>query len=784
MLRSSNESRCLKVQTILSIRHVDQLDVLHRSGTSSSTNHNHNDNDNVRDNCSSSSSSSNSSSSSSSNYQLGGVDVTAMSIDYKKNHNINDDNDKNDKNDSHNYSTRNFIEIYGDIDVGRGRKDGGGDDDEGGVRNIFSDNNDNNDKHRSTKLDNQPNQKLHFTSIDGVKSSSSIRGDSNTAVKSLESRSKASSHNASKVIAANKLVRTDASMVRIDAFYKPLVTVGNHDDDGGYDGNCNDGSGGRTRERSYEKMVGTDYRQYDEGVETKLNLIDSSRMNNNTGAYDRDGVVFDEDAADADMIYCQCIDTDDVGVNTDDKNVDDDVNGNADTINDVADASNRSPTSGDVDLLQKKKRQRDRSDRLIDMLKNNCHCCQRFKRKIKSDEKNNEANVYNDDNDDDDEVVDDTDYLLSPKGKPDTLLNNNISNNRNNENEDSIHGLRINSNSSSSTHQSNWRHSVSDIHYTTYQYQSVITLLREINEECNRDLMMIIKHNVYVGVIDCYYSLIQHGTKLYIIDHTRLIKDMFYQLVIQQFGMKKSIVFDEPIDIERCIYHALIEEELNRKNNCDIGNTYDHHHRNDNKSSSDNRINTDIAGRDDVMSSDGIDDDVRHDIREQTSIAMRLLRSKASILDEYFAIRIDITTGSLISLPCILPEYLPIPEELPGFLLDLCTEVIWDIEIDCFRSIALILATYYSKLPVVNYSIDDDVDHVSGRVATIDDDQSKQLIANSKAPQLTVVGVDLLSNYIYPALRVHLKPHKSRHTDNTVMQIAALEQLYKVFERC
>jgi DNA mismatch repair protein MLH1 len=263
---------------------------------------------------------------------------------------------------------------------------------------------------------------------------------------------------------------------------------------------------------------------------------------------------------------------------------------------------------------------------------------------------------------------------------------------------------------------------------------------------------------------------------------------MFYQLIIQQFGIKRSIVFDEPIDIERCIYHALIEEELSRKNNCDSEDINHHNIKNNRSSSDDDRITLDTDSRDDdVMISDGIDDDVRHDIREQTSIGMRLLRSKASILDEYFAIRIDITTGCLISLPCILPEYLPIPEELPGFLLDLCTEVIWDIEIDCFRSIALILATYYSKLPVINYSIDDDDDHGSGRVPTTDDDDRstvKQSIANSKASQLTAVGVDLLSNYIYPALRIHLKPHKSRHTDNTVMQIAALEQLYKVFERC
>jgi len=54
--------------------------------------------------------------------------------------------------------------------------------------------------------------------------------------------------------------------------------------------------------------------------------------------------------------------------------------------------------------------------------------------------------------------------------------------------------------------------------------------------------------------------------------------------------------------------------------------------------------------------------------------ATNLLVEKGAMLDEYFRIGFD-ESNQLISLPDLLPGYLPSPEAIPLFLLRLATEV-------------------------------------------------------------------------------------------------------------
>lgn len=54
--------------------------------------------------------------------------------------------------------------------------------------------------------------------------------------------------------------------------------------------------------------------------------------------------------------------------------------------------------------------------------------------------------------------------------------------------------------------------------------------------------------------------------------------------------------------------------------------------------------------------------------------ATALLVDKIDMLDEYFRIGFD-DHARLVSLPDLLPGYLPSPEALPVFLLRLATEV-------------------------------------------------------------------------------------------------------------
>lgn len=79
-----------------------------------------------------------------------------------------------------------------------------------------------------------------------------------------------------------------------------------------------------------------------------------------------------------------------------------------------------------------------------------------------------------------------------------------------------------------------------------------IELLREtINDECDLDLLNIIRNFVYVGTIDGQSSLIQHDTKLYLIHTRHLSQELFYQLCIYHFGNMGTIRLEpEPPSIE------------------------------------------------------------------------------------------------------------------------------------------------------------------------------------------------------------------------------------------
>lgn len=82
----------------------------------------------------------------------------------------------------------------------------------------------------------------------------------------------------------------------------------------------------------------------------------------------------------------------------------------------------------------------------------------------------------------------------------------------------------------------------------------------------------------------------------------------------------------------------------------------------------------------------------------------------------------------------------------------LATEVEWNTEIECFESFARETATYYSLIPF--YSCPE------------------------SEWKWTVEFV------LFPALKQYLIPPHSFTRNNSLLQVASLPNLYKVFERC
>ncbi|XP_019615504.1 PREDICTED: DNA mismatch repair protein Mlh1-like isoform X1 [Branchiostoma belcheri] len=139
---------------------------------------------------------------------------------------------------------------------------------------------------------------------------------------------------------------------------------------------------------------------------------------------------------------------------------------------------------------------------------------------------------------------------------------------------------------------------------------------------------------------------------------------------------------------------------------------------------------------------------------ELSQYIVTFLQQKAPMLLDYFSLQID-SEGNLCTLPLLLDNYIPPLEGLPMFVLRLATEVDWDSEKECFQTFARECGLFYA---------------IRSSVASTSED--------SKSWKWTV------EHALFPAFRSSLLPPKTFAEDRSVLQIANLPDLYKVFERC
>lgn len=142
------------------------------------------------------------------------------------------------------------------------------------------------------------------------------------------------------------------------------------------------------------------------------------------------------------------------------------------------------------------------------------------------------------------------------------------------------------------------------------------------------------------------------------------------------------------------------------------------------------------------------------------------------MMKEYFSIVID-KKGNLKSLPILLgnndilliialryymkiiylfsDKYFPFEGGLPIYILRLSTEVDWTTEQPCFQNICRETARYFSEMNPIHNTYD---------------------------------WKYVTEHILYPAIKESLLPPKHFAHDSTILQIASLPNLYKVFERC
>nr|XP_015649877.1 DNA mismatch repair protein MLH1 isoform X2 [Oryza sativa Japonica Group] len=276
-------------------------------------------------------------------------------------------------------------------------------------------------------------------------------------------------------------------------------------------------------------------------------------------------------------------------------------------------------------------------------------------------------------------------------------------------------------------------------------------LLVEIDSSFHPGLLDIVKNCTYVGLADEAFALIQHNTRLYLVNVVNISKELMYQQALCRFGNFNAIQLSEPAPLQELLVMALKDDEL--------------------------------------MSDEK--DDEKLEIAE---VNTEILKENAEMINEYFSIHID-QDGKLTRLPVVLDQYTPDMDRLPEFVLALGNDVTWDDEKECFRTVASAVGNFYALHPPILpnpsgngihlYKKNRDSmadEHAENDLISDENDVDQELLAEAEAAWAQREWT--IQHVLFPSMRLFLKPPKSMATDGTFVQVASLEKLYKIFERC
>ncbi|KAJ4965627.1 hypothetical protein NE237_017476 [Protea cynaroides] len=287
---------------------------------------------------------------------------------------------------------------------------------------------------------------------------------------------------------------------------------------------------------------------------------------------------------------------------------------------------------------------------------------------------------------------------------------------------------------------------------------SIQELLNDIDCNCHSGLLEVVRDCTYIGMADDVFALLQHGTRLYLANVVNLSKELMYQQVLHRFAHFNAIQLSEPAPLPELLMLALKEEDLDPE--C-----------------SEN-------------------DDLKEKIAEMNT---QLLKQNAEMLAEYFCVHID-QQGNLSKIPVILDQYTPDMDHVPDFVLCLGNDVDWEDEKSCFQTISAALGNFYAMHPPLlpNPSGDglqcykkgkNHVDIKNGNATNnleddtiMEDEYDHELL--SEADTAWAQREWTIQHVLFPSMRLFLKPPNSMSTNGTFVQVASLEKLYKIFERC
>ncbi|CAI9764104.1 unnamed protein product [Fraxinus pennsylvanica] len=290
----------------------------------------------------------------------------------------------------------------------------------------------------------------------------------------------------------------------------------------------------------------------------------------------------------------------------------------------------------------------------------------------------------------------------------------------------------------------------------TADLSSIQELVEDIDSNCHSGLLDLVGHCTYIGMADDVFALLQHKTHLYLANEVNLSKELMYQQVLRGFAHFNAIQLSDPAPLRELLILALKEEDLDPEANEHEG--------------------------------------LKEKIAEMNT---ELLKQKTEMLEEYFGICIE-PNGILLRIPVILDQYTPDMDRFPEFVLCLGNDIDWDDEKHCFQTIAAAIGNFYAMHPpllpnpsgnglqcykrrVLSRSPRGGIFSETAENAK-DDEYNHELLL--EAENTWALREWSIQHILFPSMRLFLKPPTSMVTNGTFVQVASLEKLYKIFQRC
>lgn len=258
---------------------------------------------------------------------------------------------------------------------------------------------------------------------------------------------------------------------------------------------------------------------------------------------------------------------------------------------------------------------------------------------------------------------------------------------------------------------------------------SVRHLRSQITKSQHRNLTQVVQNHTFVGVVDLHkgLSLIQHETRLLLVNHDALIREFAYQLILCQFGSLKRIRLDPAPSLDDLVRLGL----------------------------------ENVSG----VPSDGDRGEKVEEIKEKI---VQMLLEKSEMLQEYFSLCFNTENRTLDAVPSLIPGTSGCAIELdrlPMLLVRLATRVDWSEEEECFHTFAREVAG--SCLPLAAAE-----PHTTGEAAAESSEEEEEV--KRKIQHYWFNNMTKSRGRYIP----------SKEVQNFVVQVANLPDLYRVFERC